>query len=229
MLDDAIAVMDAVGWGSAHMFGASMGAALVQAMALYHPERVRTISCASGVPADSSGVKAMRYIRFVIFGRLRKIKPAATREGEIENLVEMFRIFAHSPGYPFPEEWVRSVAEISHGRSPRDPKSTQRQIAAGRAQKIPPISGIKVPVLVFCGEDDPDHHAQGEQGHRRENPRRRVCHLPGHGPQPSRGTLARYCQPGRVAGRPRLTVGPLSRASANPRGIWAALARVENR
>lgn len=47
------------------------------------------------------------------------------------------------------------MAAVSHDRSPRDPKSTQRQIAAGRAQKIPPISGIHVPALVFCGRDDP--------------------------------------------------------------------------
>jgi pimeloyl-ACP methyl ester carboxylesterase len=30
-----------------------------------------------------------------------------------------------------------------------------RQIAAGRARKIPAISAIKVPTLVFCGQDDP--------------------------------------------------------------------------
>lgn len=155
MLNDAIAVMDAVGWKSAHIFGASMGAALAQAMALYHPERVRTLVCASGVPADSSGLKAMTYIKFSVFRKLRKIKPATTREGDIDNLVEMFRAFGSSPGYPFPEEWARSVAAISHDRSPRDPKSTQRQLAAGRAQKIPAIEGIKVPTLVFCGEDDP--------------------------------------------------------------------------
>lgn len=154
MLDDAIAVMDAVGWKSAHIFGASMGAALAQAMALYHPERVRTLVCASGVPADASGAKVMSYIKFAVFARLRKIKPAATREGEIDNLVEMFRAFGSSRRYPFPEEWARSVAAVSHDRSPRDPKSTQRQIAAGRAQKIPAISGIKVPTLVFCGQDD---------------------------------------------------------------------------
>ena len=47
------------------------------------------------------------------------------------------------------------MAAVSHDRSPRDPTSTQRQIAAGRAQKIPPISGIHVPTLVFCGRDDP--------------------------------------------------------------------------
>jgi pimeloyl-ACP methyl ester carboxylesterase len=155
MLDDSIAVMDSLGWKSAHVMGASMGAALAQALALYHPDRVRTLTCAMGVPADVSGLGAMSYIKFGIFTKLRKIKPGTTREQEIDNLVEMFRIFGSSSSYPFPEEWVRSVATVSHDRSPRDPTSTQRQLAAGRAQKIPPISGIKVPTLVFCGEDDP--------------------------------------------------------------------------
>jgi pimeloyl-ACP methyl ester carboxylesterase len=154
MLDDAIAVMDAVGWKSAHVLGASMGAGLAQALALYHPDRVRTLTCASGIPADVSGLGAMRYIKFGIFGRLRKIKVGDSREEQIDALVEMFRIFG-SPGYPFPDQWARSVAAISHDRSPRDPKSTQRQLAAGRAQKIPPISGIRVRTLVFCGRDDP--------------------------------------------------------------------------
>ena len=154
MLDDAIAVMDAVGWKRAHVVGVSMGSALAQALALYHPDRVRTLTSAMGVPADVSGLGAMRYIKFGVFLKLRKIKQATTRETEIDNLVEMLRTFG-SPGYPFPGDWARSVAAVSHDRSPRDPKSTQRQLAAGRAQKIPPISGIHVPALVFCGREDP--------------------------------------------------------------------------
>ena len=154
MLDDAIAVMDALGWKSAHVMGASLGAALAQAMALYHPERVRTLVCAMGVPADVSGIGALGYIKFGVFAKLRKIKPGTTREQQIDNLVEMFRTFA-SPGYPFPENWSRSVAEISHDRSPRDPTATPRRLSVGRAQKIPAITGIKVPTLVFCGQDDP--------------------------------------------------------------------------
>ncbi len=154
MLGDTIAVMDAVGWKSAHVFGASMGAALAQALALYHPDRVRTLVSAMGIPADSSGLRALSYIKFGVFGKLRKIKPGTTREQEIDNLVRVYRAIA-SPGYPFPREWARSVAEISHDRSPRDPKSTQRQLAAGHAQKVPAITGIRVPTLVFCGEDDP--------------------------------------------------------------------------
>jgi pimeloyl-ACP methyl ester carboxylesterase len=154
MLYDAIAVMDAVGWKSAHVMGASMGAGLAQALALYHPDRVRTLVCAMGVPADVSGIGVMGYIKFGVFAKLRRIKPGGSREQQIDSLVEVFRVLA-SPGYPFPEDWVRSVAEVSHDRSPWDPTSTQRQIAAGRAQKIPPISGIDVPALVFCGRDDP--------------------------------------------------------------------------
>jgi pimeloyl-ACP methyl ester carboxylesterase len=179
MLDDAIAVMDAVGWKSAHVLGASMGSGLAQAMALYHPERVRTLVCASGLPADVSGAKAMTYIKFAVFGKLRKIKPASTREGEIDNLVEIFRAFGASPTYPFPEEWVRSVAAISHDRSPRDPKSTQRQLAAGRAQKIPAISGIKVPTLVICGQDDPIIKPRGSKDTAAAIPGARLIIYPG--------------------------------------------------
>jgi pimeloyl-ACP methyl ester carboxylesterase len=54
-----------------------------------------------------------------------------------------------------PEEWVREAATISDERSPRDPTTTRRHLAAGRAQKSPPLSGITVPTLVISGEDDP--------------------------------------------------------------------------
>jgi pimeloyl-ACP methyl ester carboxylesterase len=180
MLDDAIAVMDAVGWKSAHILGASMGAALAQALALYHPDRVRTLTCAMGIPADVSGLGAMKYIKFGPFAKLRKIKEGDTREQKIDSLVEIFRTFA-SPGYPFPEDWVRSVAAVSHDRSPRDPKSTQRQLAAGRAQKIPPISGINVPTLVFCGEDDPLIKPKGSQDTARKVPGATLVTYPGMG------------------------------------------------
>lgn len=98
--------------------GASMGAALAQAMALYHPDRVRTLICAMGVPADVSGIGALGYIKFGVFAKLRRIKPGGPREQQIDNLVEMFRTFA-SPGYPFPEEWARSVAELAAQEGPR--------------------------------------------------------------------------------------------------------------
>lgn len=43
MADDALAVLDAAGYDSAHIMGASMGGILAQILAVRHPERVRSL------------------------------------------------------------------------------------------------------------------------------------------------------------------------------------------
>jgi 3-oxoadipate enol-lactonase len=43
MADDAVAVLDAAGFESAHVVGASMGGAVAQLVAIRHPERVRSL------------------------------------------------------------------------------------------------------------------------------------------------------------------------------------------
>jgi pimeloyl-ACP methyl ester carboxylesterase len=154
MLDDALAVMDALGWESANVMGGSMGGALAQALAVCHPSRVRSVISCMSVPADSGSLRLMSYIKFGAFREFRRLKADDTRESQIELLVSVYRAIS-SPGFPFPEKWAREAAEISHDRSPRDPTSTQRQLAAGRAQKLPPISRITAPTLVISGEDDP--------------------------------------------------------------------------
>jgi pimeloyl-ACP methyl ester carboxylesterase len=154
MLDDALAVMDALGWESANVLGGSMGGALAQALAVYHPTRVRALISCMSVPADSGSRQLLSYIKFGAFRQFRRLKADDTRESQIELLVSVYRAIS-SPGFPFPEKWAREAAEISHDRSPREPTSTQRQLAAGRAQKIPPISRITAPTLVISGEDDP--------------------------------------------------------------------------
>lgn len=160
MLRDTLAVTDAVGWGRAHVMGGSLGAALAQGLALLHPERVRALISCMGLPADSGPLRTMRYLRFGIFPKLMRLPTPATREEHIETLVTVFRAIA-SPGYPFPADWAREVAAISHDRSPRDSTSTQRQLAAGRAQRLPPLSRITAPTLVISGGDDPLVKASG--------------------------------------------------------------------
>jgi pimeloyl-ACP methyl ester carboxylesterase len=53
MADDAIGLLDALGIGSAHVVGASMGGAIAQLMAIRNPSRVRTLTsimASSGEP-----------------------------------------------------------------------------------------------------------------------------------------------------------------------------------
>lgn len=180
MLDDTLAVLDALGWKSANVLGASMGAAIAQTLALFHPGRVRTLTSVVGLPADTPAFRLLGYIKPGPFLKFRKIKPATNREEEITSLTEIYRVIA-SPGYPFPEDWAREVAAASYDRHPRDPRAQQRQIAAGRAQKIPPISSITVPTLVISGADDPLIKPKGSHDTARKIPGARLVSYPGMG------------------------------------------------
>jgi len=51
MADDAVAVLDALGWSSAHVMGPSLGGMIGQVMAVRHPERVRSLTSMSSAPA----------------------------------------------------------------------------------------------------------------------------------------------------------------------------------
>lgn len=56
MADDAIAVMDALGWTSAHLVGFSQGGMIAQALAVGHPDRVRSLTsiCSTQAPGSAS-------------------------------------------------------------------------------------------------------------------------------------------------------------------------------
>jgi pimeloyl-ACP methyl ester carboxylesterase len=153
MVNDGLAVMDALGWSSAHVCGASMGCGLALATAVLHPERVRSLTTVMGGPPGK--LNLLRYVKFGVFPRFARIKNPKTDEGAVATLIEMIRLLSSS-GH-FDEDWARSVAELSHRRSPRDPSTTQRQTAAGLnlGAVARRLDEINVPTLVVNGADDP--------------------------------------------------------------------------
>jgi pimeloyl-ACP methyl ester carboxylesterase len=152
MVDDGLAVLDALGWADAHLLGGA--SAIPQAMALLHPGRVRSLTLCMSSPADAGLLRSLRYVKLGVLREFRKLPKATTPEQKIDNEIAIYRTQA-SPGYPFPEEWVREAATLSHRRAPRDPRATQRHLAAGRAVKLPSLAGITAPTLVVAGADDP--------------------------------------------------------------------------
>ncbi|MFK0231126.1 alpha/beta fold hydrolase [Streptomyces sp. NPDC090303] len=152
MADDAIAVLDALHWESAHLLGVSLGGAIAQRVALRHPGRVRTVTTMSAVPGDVAGLKSLRFIRMGTLAKLARLKFPDTREGAIAAGFEISRLLA-SPARPFDEPAAWEAAERTADAGVHDQQAQSRQI--GAQWRSGPISDIRHPTLVLHGADDP--------------------------------------------------------------------------
>jgi len=152
MTDDAVAVLDALGWEQAHIFGASLGGVIAQRIALRHPDRVLSVVSAAAVPSDVSGIRLGRYIRFGLLARLARARFPEGRDGDIQLSLMLAREVA-SPAYPFDEDAAREWIEREVDSGPRDTKAQSRQ--AGAQWRGPKLRELRKPVLVLHGDHDP--------------------------------------------------------------------------
>jgi pimeloyl-ACP methyl ester carboxylesterase len=152
MTDDAVAVLDALGWERAHIFGASLGGVIAQRIALRHPGRVLSVVSAAAVPSDVSGIRLGRYIRFGLLARLARARFPEGRDGDIQLSLMLAREVA-SPAYPFDEDTAREWIERDADSGPRDTKAQSRQ--AGAQWHGPKLRELRKPALVLHGDHDP--------------------------------------------------------------------------
>lgn len=152
MTDDAVAVLDDLGWSAAHVFGHSLGGAIAQRVALRHPDRVLSVVSSAALPSDVSGVKVARYLRFGLLARLARTKFPEGREGDIAASLAVARGVA-SPAYPFDEAAAREWIEREVDSGPRDSKAQSRQI--GAQWHGPRLPELNKPTLVMHGDADP--------------------------------------------------------------------------
>jgi pimeloyl-ACP methyl ester carboxylesterase len=152
MTDDAVAVLDAVGWESAHLFGHSMGGQVAQRTALRHPTRVRSITSSSSLPGDAGSLRAARYVRLRTVARLARLKFPEARDGDLALAVAMMRAVA-APGGPVDAEEIRRLAARDEVSGARDTAAQSRQ--AGAKWHGGKLSQLRVPALVLHGAADP--------------------------------------------------------------------------
>ncbi|NJP88161.1 alpha/beta fold hydrolase [Nonomuraea sp. FMUSA5-5] len=154
LADDAVAVMDALGWDSAHLFGAAAGGVIAQLTALRYPHRVRTL----GLAASYAGWRLSRMRPAALLRMLAKglRRPAPGRDGYARRFVEAVRPLTTAE-YPLEEELWRRIALTMFDRCPEPGPGTMRQAAALNAtgDLLPRLGGITAPALVLHGEADP--------------------------------------------------------------------------
>ncbi len=150
MADDTVGLMEALGLESAHLAGMSMGGMIVQAAAIRHPGRVRSVTSVM----SSSGAPGLPSPTSAALAALLTPTPEE-REAYVEHTVRGQRVIG-SPGFPFDAEREAERAGRAHDRA-FHPAGVARQLAAVQAHgdRRDGLAALRVPALVVHGSDDP--------------------------------------------------------------------------
>jgi pimeloyl-ACP methyl ester carboxylesterase len=149
MADDTAGLLDALAWPSAHVVGASMGGMIAQALAIRHPERVRSLTSMMSTPEFVEPAPEM-------VSMLATPMPTE-RQAYIDAGVRVWQMLA-GPGFPLTEQddaEARRIMALAYDRH-HDPEATMRQLAAILASepRTAALAHLAVPALVIHGSGD---------------------------------------------------------------------------
>jgi pimeloyl-ACP methyl ester carboxylesterase len=176
MAGDAAAVLDAVGAESAHVVGASLGGMIAQALAIEHPERVRSLASIM----STTGNRWAGMPRLKTLGILFRTQPR-DRERYIEYFLRTFQVIG-SPAYPADEERLRKLAGAAYDRC-YYPVGVLRQLAAISASgdRTSRLRRLEVPTVVIHGTNDPLVPLRGGRATAKAIPGAELVEIPGMG------------------------------------------------
>ena len=153
MANDAIAVLDAAGVGKAHIAGVSMGGMVVQRVALDHPARVLSMTSIMSTTGEPSTMNPEPVAGGVLTQPAPD--PATDYEAYVAHGVRNARIIG-SPAHPWTDDEIRDRVIAEHARA-FNPAGVARQMSAvrGDGDRTEVLKGLKIPVVVLHGADDP--------------------------------------------------------------------------
>jgi pimeloyl-ACP methyl ester carboxylesterase len=151
MAADTLGVLDAMGWASAHVCGASMGGMIAQHLAARHPQRLRSLT----LLMTSSGARQLPQASVRVQRALMSRPDGRSADAVVAHLQNVMRIIG-SPAFPQEPERMQSRLRASVERAWR-PAGTARQLVAVAADgdRSPLLGRITAPTRVMHGEADP--------------------------------------------------------------------------
>jgi pimeloyl-ACP methyl ester carboxylesterase len=150
MADDGIALLDALDLPAAHLCGASLGGMIVQAMAIRHRRRIKSVTSIM----SSTGNRELPPAKPEALAAL--MSPAGTnREEVLERAVSVARVIG-SPAYPADPAETRARALEAFERA-FYPVGVARQMAAvaTNGSRKNALQKLDVPALIIHGKADP--------------------------------------------------------------------------
>ena len=175
-VDDAVAVLDHLGIGKAHIVGASMGGFIGQTVAIEFPDRVLSLTSMM----SSTGNMAVGQADPEVWASIAAVSPT-NREEVIEQAVVAFNI-AGSPAYEKDEDAIRARAGLAYDRC-YDPVGVMRQSLATIASgdRTAALAKLSVPTLIIHGEADRLCNVSGGEATAAAIPGAQLVTFPGMG------------------------------------------------
>ena len=149
MAGDVAGLIDALGFGSAHVVGASLGGMVGQHLAIEHPARVRSLVSIMSSPGARRYLPEPRALR-ALFRRPPRSAEEAGRQVE-----QVFRTIG-STAWPIEGARLRAIGERAYHRG-LSPRGFLRHFAAVLASgdRRPRLRHVELPTLVIHGSRDP--------------------------------------------------------------------------
>jgi proline iminopeptidase len=152
MARDSAGLIDALGFGKAHVVGASMGGMIAQNLAAQFPDKVATLTSIMSTTGRRKLPGPTPEARRALLSR-----PA--KRGDVEGATRRLMVLLRAIGshtYPAEEGELRGICE-RHVAQGYNPAAVARQLvaiaAAGNRSAL--IARIKAPTLVLHGDEDP--------------------------------------------------------------------------